>query len=47
MVYASSLEGLKSALNGVSIERQAHDEDELEYDGIAKLAAGRSKLAKR
>jgi len=42
MMYASSKEALKRALNGVAAEIQANDEDDIEYDSIKeKVAKGR------
>jgi len=34
MMYSSSKEALKRSLNGVAIEIQANDEDEIEYESI-------------
>jgi cofilin len=36
MTYASSKEGLKSALNGIGAEVQANDDDDIEYNTILK-----------
>jgi len=36
MVYASSKDGLKRALNGIAVEFQANDEDDIEYDSVIK-----------
>lgn len=36
MIYAASKEALKRALNGIAIEVQANDEDEIEYDEVKK-----------
>jgi len=41
MVYASSKESLKRALNGLAVELQANDEDDIEYSSIlAKVSKG-------
>lgn len=34
MVYASSKDALKRALNGIATELQANDEDDIEYQSI-------------
>lgn len=34
MMYASSKDALKRGLNGIAVEIQANDEDEVEYDSI-------------
>ena len=39
MVYASSKEALKRALNGIAIEIQANDQDDIEYDTVLKVAS--------
>lgn len=36
MIYAASKEALKRALNGIAVEVQANDEDEIEYDEVKK-----------
>jgi len=41
MVYASSKDALKRALNGIAVELQANDEDDIEYASIlAKVSKG-------
>jgi len=41
MIYASSKESLKRALNGLAVELQANDEDDIEYQSIlAKVSKG-------
>lgn len=37
MVYASSKESLKRSLNGLAVELQANDEDDLEYESVLKM----------
>ncbi|KAI1165859.1 cofilin [Nemania serpens] len=39
MVYASSKEGLKRSLNGIAIELQANDRDDIEYDTVLKVVS--------
>ncbi|KAI1388374.1 uncharacterized protein F4822DRAFT_244173 [Hypoxylon trugodes] len=39
MVYASSKEALKRALNGIATELQANDQDDIEYDTILKVVS--------
>lgn len=39
MMYASSKDALKRALNGVAAEIQANDEDDIEYDSIKNKVA--------
>lgn len=34
MVYASSKDALKKALNGIAVEFQANDEDDIEYQSV-------------
>ena len=34
MVYASSKDALKRALNGIAVELQANDTDDIEYDSV-------------
>jgi len=34
MVYASSKDALKRALNGIAVELQANDPDDIEYDSV-------------
>lgn len=34
MVYASSKDALKRALNGIAVEIQANDDDDIEYDSV-------------
>jgi len=42
MMYSSSKEALKRALNGLAADIQANDPDDIEYDTIiAKVAKGR------
>lgn len=36
MVYASSKEGLRRSLDGISCEFQANDEDDIEYQSVLK-----------
>ena len=36
MVYASSKDALKRALNGLAAELQANDSDDIEYDEVLK-----------
>ncbi|KAI6249406.1 Cofilin [Erysiphe necator] len=36
MIYASSKDGLKRALEGIASEFQANDEDEIEYQSVLK-----------
>jgi len=41
MIYASSKDALKRALNGIATEFQANDEDDIEYQSIlAKVSKG-------
>ncbi|KIM98999.1 hypothetical protein OIDMADRAFT_19945 [Oidiodendron maius Zn] len=41
MIYASSKDALKRALNGIAAEFQANDEDDIEYDSVlAKVSKG-------
>jgi len=41
MVYASSKDALKRALNGIATEFQANDEDDIEYQSVlAKVSKG-------
>jgi len=41
MIYASSKESLKRALNGIAVEIQANDTDDIEWDPIlAKVSKG-------
>ncbi|KAI1084096.1 hypothetical protein F5B20DRAFT_594608 [Whalleya microplaca] len=37
MVYASSKEALKRSLNGIAVELQANDQDDIEYDTVLKV----------
>ncbi|KAI9800441.1 MAG: cofilin [Piccolia ochrophora] len=37
MVYASSKDALKRSLNGIAVELQANDEDDIEYGEILKV----------
>ncbi|RWA09376.1 hypothetical protein EKO27_g5741 [Xylaria grammica] len=39
MVYASSKEGLKRSLNGVAVELQANDPDDIEHDTVLKIVS--------
>lgn len=39
MVYASSKEGLKRSLNGVAVELQANDPDDIEHDTVLKVVS--------
>ncbi|RYP40961.1 hypothetical protein DL769_011686 [Monosporascus sp. CRB-8-3] len=39
MVYASSKDALKRSLNGIAIEVQANDQDEIEYDTVLKVVS--------
>ncbi|KAI0205624.1 cofilin [Astrocystis sublimbata] len=39
MVYAASKEGLKRALNGVAIELQANDADDIEHSSVLKVVS--------
>ncbi|KAK7744693.1 cofilin [Diatrype stigma] len=39
MVYASSKEALKRALNGIATELQANDQDDIEYDTVLKVVS--------
>ncbi|KAI9763008.1 MAG: cofilin [Chaenotheca gracillima] len=39
MVYASSKDALKRSLNGVAVELQANDSDEIEYDEVLKFVS--------
>jgi len=39
MVYASSKEALKRSLNGIAIELQANDQDDIEYESVLKFAS--------
>ncbi|KAF7845799.1 hypothetical protein BT93_L0627, partial [Corymbia citriodora subsp. variegata] len=42
MTYSSSKESLKRALNGLAVDIQANDEDDIEYDTIiTKVQKGR------
>jgi len=42
MMYSSSKEALKRALNGLAADIQANDPDDIEYDSIiARVAKGR------
>jgi hypothetical protein len=34
MIYASSKDALKRALNGIATEFQANDEDDIEYQSV-------------
>jgi len=41
MVYASSKDALKRALNGIATEFQANDEDDIEYQSVlSKVSKG-------
>jgi len=41
MVYASSKDALKKALNGIAVEFQANDEDDIEYQSVlTKVSKG-------
>lgn len=41
MIYASSKDALKRALNGIATEFQANDEDDIEYQSVlAKVSKG-------
>ncbi|KAI0004826.1 hypothetical protein F4779DRAFT_599277 [Xylariaceae sp. FL0662B] len=37
MVYASSKEALKRSLNGLAVELQANDQDDIEFDTVLKV----------
>jgi hypothetical protein len=39
MTYASSKEALKRSLNGIAVELQANDPDDVEYDTILKTVS--------
>lgn len=39
MVYSSSKESLKRALNGVAVEIQANDEEDIEQESVIARAA--------
>ncbi|KAI1194999.1 cofilin/tropomyosin-type actin-binding protein [Nemania serpens] len=39
MVYASSKEGLKRSLNGIAVELQANDQEDIEYDNVLKIVS--------
>ena len=39
MIYASSKEALKRALNGFAVEMQANDNDEIEWDSLVKTVS--------
>lgn len=39
MLYSSSKESLKRSLNGIAVELQANDEDDLEYETVRKSVA--------
>lgn len=39
MVYASSKDALKRALNGIATELQANDQDDIEYDTVLKTVS--------
>jgi len=39
MVYASSKEALKRALNGIATELQANDTDDIEYDTVIRVVS--------
>lgn len=39
MIYASSKEALKRALNGIATEMQANDADDIEYDSVLKTVS--------
>lgn len=39
MVYASSKDALKRALNGIATEIQANDQDDIEYDTVLKTVS--------
>lgn len=39
MVYASSKEALKRSLNGVAVELQANDQDDIEHDTVLKFVS--------
>lgn len=42
MMYSSSKETLKRALNGIAVEIQANEEDDIEYQSIvSRVAKGR------
>ena len=42
MMYSSSKEALKRSLNGLAVDIQANDPDDIEYDSIvARVAKGR------
>lgn len=43
MVYASSKDALKKALNGVAHEIQANDGDDIEYESVLKVVKSRGK----
>lgn len=41
MLYASSKDALKRALNGIAVEIQANDSDDIEFDSIlSKVSKG-------
>lgn len=41
MIYASSKESLKRALNGIAVEFQVNDKDDIEWDSVlAKVSKG-------
>lgn len=44
MVYASSREDLKSALNGIGMDHQAGDDEGIEYAELLKIAAKGKKV---
>ncbi|EAQ83829.1 hypothetical protein CHGG_10233 [Chaetomium globosum CBS 148.51] len=39
MIYASSKEALKRALNGIAVEIQANDTDDIEWDSVLKTVS--------
>ena len=42
MMYSTSKDALKRALNGLAADIQANDQDDIEYDSIlSKVAKGR------
>ncbi len=39
MVYAASKEALKRSLNGIAVELQANDSDDIEYETVLKTVS--------
>ncbi|KAJ4307034.1 cofilin [Collariella sp. IMI 366227] len=46
MIYASSKEALKRALNGIAVELQANDADDIEYESLVKTVSKGRRLFK-